>query len=140
MRFRIVAVGKVRETHVRRAIDDYLGRVRHYLKCDEVEVADASGIARAVPERYSVVALDPAGKQLTSEAFAAWIGDRMNRAEHGLAFLVGGADGLPRQIVDRAALKLSLSTMTLPHRLARLFLAEQLYRAMTILRGEKYAR
>jgi 23S rRNA (pseudouridine1915-N3)-methyltransferase len=140
MRFRIVAVGKVREPYLRRAIDEYLGRLGHYVKCDEVEVAGASTLDRAVPDRYAVVALDPAGKQLTSEAFAAWIGDRMNRAEHGLAFLVGGADGLPRALVDRSALKLSLSTMTLPHRLARLVLAEQLYRAMTILRGEKYAR
>lgn len=140
MRFRIVAVGKVREPHVRRAIDDYLGRLAHYVKCDEVEVDDAAALARAVPDRYTVVALDPAGKQLTSKAFAAWIGDRMNRGEHGLAFLIGGADGLPRAQVDRAALELSLSTMTLPHRLARLFLAEQLYRAMTILRGEKYSR
>ncbi|MBI2895482.1 MAG: 23S rRNA (pseudouridine(1915)-N(3))-methyltransferase RlmH [Deltaproteobacteria bacterium] len=140
MRFRIAAVGKVREPYLRRAIDEYLGRIGHYARCEEVEVAGASALARAVPERYSIVALDPAGKQLTSEAFAAWIGDRMNRSEHGLAFLIGGADGLPGSLVARASLKLSLSTMTLPHRLARLFLAEQLYRAMTILRGEKYAR
>jgi 23S rRNA (pseudouridine1915-N3)-methyltransferase len=140
LQFRIVAVGKIREAWLRRAVDEYLSRVQRVLRCDEVEVTASAGLARAVPDRFSTVALDPGGKAMTSEGFAAWIGERMNRGEHGLAFLIGGADGLPRELVDRAALRLSLSTLTMPHRLARLVLAEQLYRALTILRGEPYPR
>lgn len=140
MRLRVVAVGKVREAHLRKAIDEYLDRTRKYLPTDEIEVADASAIPRALPDRFAVVALDPGGKALDSRAFAAWIGERMNRSERGIAFVIGGADGLPRDLVTRATLRLSMSAMTLPHRLARLLLAEQLYRAMTILRGEPYSR
>lgn len=140
MRLRVVAVGKVRESHLRKAIDDYLDRTRHYLPIDEVELSDGTGITRALPERFSVVALDPRGKTLTSEAFAAWIGERMNRGDKGIAFLIGGADGLPEAVVKGATLRMSMSSLTLPHRLARLVLVEQLYRAMTILRGEPYSR
>ena len=140
MRLRVVAVGKVREPHLRRAVDEYLDRTRKYLPTDEVEVADARAVARALPDRFAVVALDPAGQPLGSREFAAWIGERMNRGDKGIAFVIGGADGLPRDLVERATLRLSMSAMTLPHRLARLLLAEQLYRAMTILRGEPYDR
>lgn len=140
MRLRVVAVGKVREKHLRKAIDDYLDRTRHYLPTDEVELADDAGLAKALSDKLTVVALDPRGKALTSEAFAAWLGERMNRGDKGIAFVIGGADGLPEAVVGRATLRMSLSTLTLPHRLARLVLAEQLYRAMTILRGEPYSR
>jgi len=140
MRLRVVAVGKVREKHLRTAIDDYLDRTRHYLPIDEVELADDAGLAKALSDKLTVVALDPRGKALTSEAFAAWLGERMNRGDKGIAFVIGGADGLPEAVVGRATLRMSLSTLTLPHRLARLVLAEQLYRAMTILRGEPYSR
>lgn len=140
MRLRVVAVGKVRESHLRKAIDDYLDRTRHYFHTDEVEVADDAALLRALPDKFSIVALDPRGRSLTSEAFAAWIGERMNRGDKGIAFVIGGADGLPSELLARATLKMSLSTLTLPHRLARLMVAEQLYRAMTILRGEPYSR
>lgn len=140
MRLRVIAVGKVRETHLRKAIDDYLERARHYFPTDEIELTGDAGIVRALPDRFAVVAMDPAGKALTSEAFAAWIGERMNRGDKGIAFVIGGADGLPAAVLARATLKMSMSAMTLPHRLARLVLAEQLYRAMTILRGEPYSR
>ena len=140
MRIRVVAVGKVREPHLRAAIDDYLDRARRYFPTDEVEVAGDTAIARALPARFAIVALDPAGESLTSPAFAAWIGERMNRGDKGIAFVLGGADGLPREVVSRATLRLAISALTLPHRLARLVIAEQIYRAMTILRGEPYAR
>lgn len=140
MRIRVVAVGKVREAYLRAAIDDYLDRARRYFPTEEIEVASGAGLARALPDRFAVVALDPGGESLTSSALAAWIGDRMNHGDPGIAFVLGGADGLPRDIVGRARLRLALSALTLPHRLARLVIAEQIYRSMTILRGEPYAR
>src|SRR3970040_1985715 len=110
MRLRVVAVGKVRESHLRKAIDDYLERTRHYLPTDEVELASDAGLVKALPDRFSIVALDPKGKAFTSEAFAAWLGERMNRGDKGIAFVIGGADGLPDAVVSRATLRMSLST------------------------------
>ena len=77
---------------------------------------------------------------LRSEAFARRLSQWGSQGKGEVVFLIGGADGLPREIADAAYVRLSLSTMTLPHRLARVLLLEQLYRAMTILRGEPYAR
>jgi 23S rRNA (pseudouridine1915-N3)-methyltransferase len=77
---------------------------------------------------------------MSSAAFARWLDARMAQGKGRVVFVIGGAEGLPASIRERADEKLSLSAMTLPHRLARLFLAEQLYRAITILRNEPYAR
>ena len=77
---------------------------------------------------------------MTSESFAKWLESCATRGKGKIVFLIGGADGLPPEIVARADDRLSLSPMTFPHRLARLILVEQLYRAVTILRGEPYAR
>ena len=95
---------------------------------------------KKIPEASHVVALDVVGRSMTSEAFARWLEARATRGKGKIVFLIGGADGLPSEVLARSAEKLSLSAMTLPHRLARLVLAEQLYRAVTILRGEPYAR
>lgn len=85
------------------------------------------------------VFLDPAGKSLTSAGFAALVGKAELEARD-LVFLIGGHDGLPPQWRSKADLLLSLSTMTMPHELARAVLAEQIYRALTILRGHPYPR
>lgn len=144
MRFRIVAGGKIREKYLRTAINEYLDRLKHYLPVDIVEVPQgrgakvASAIERALPPRYELWVLDAAGKEPTSRELARWIEQRMTRGTKGVALVIGGNDGIPQDILSRAELRLSLSRMTLPHRLARLVLAEQLYRAMTIIRGEPY--
>jgi 23S rRNA (pseudouridine1915-N3)-methyltransferase len=142
----IVAVGKVKERGLRDAIDEYLKRVSRTFSIDEVEVKDAppavlrAALEKKLPAPAHVVALDVAGRSLSSEAFARWLESRLTQGKGRVVFLIGGADGLPAEIIERADEKLSLSAMTLPHRLARLVLAEQLYRAVTILRGEPYAR
>jgi 23S rRNA (pseudouridine1915-N3)-methyltransferase len=144
VRLRIVAAGKVREPYLRAAVDDYLARLRRYLPVDEVEVppgVDAKAlraIERAIPARFEAWALDPEGQEPRSAELAAWLERRMGSGVAGVAFVIGGPDGLPAEVVRRAALRLSLSRLTLPHRLARLVLAEQLYRAATIIRGEPY--
>ncbi len=142
----VLAVGKVKERGLRDAIDEYLKRVARRFSVDEVEVKDAppnvleAALQKKLPEAAHVVALDVAGRSLSSEAFARWLESRLTRGKGRVVFLIGGADGLPGGTIARADEKLSLSAMTLPHRLARLVLAEQLYRAVTILRGEPYAR
>lgn len=145
MRIAIVAVGRVKERGLRDAIDDYEKRVRRYAKLDEIELDDArdaeleARFRKAIPARARVVALEVEGQRMASERFARWIEQCEIGAVPAIAFLIGGSYGLPRSVSDAADLKLSLSDMILPHRLARLFLAEQIYRAFTILRNEPYS-
>ena len=146
VRLSIVAVGKIKERGIREAIDDYVARVTRHFPIEEIELRDAPAAAlsasfeKRIPADAHVAALDVDGLAMTSDAFARWLDGRMRRGKGNVAFLIGGAEGLPQPIRARADEKISLSAMTLPHRLARLFLAEQLYRAVTILRHEPYAR
>jgi 23S rRNA (pseudouridine1915-N3)-methyltransferase len=144
----IAAVGRVKEPEYRALLDEYYGRTRRYCALDEVEVREEredrvrAGIEKAAQGaggRGVLVALDVEGRGLSSEAFAKKLGEMLDRAEVPV-FAIGGADGLPQDVRKSAAWKLSLGPMTLPHRLARLVLAEQVYRAFTILKGEPYNR
>jgi len=96
-------------------------------------------MARAIPERARVVALEVGGDRMTSEKFAGFVGRCESGAVANVAFLIGGSYGLPRSVSEAADVRLSLSDMIFPHRLARLFLVEQIYRAFTILRNEPYS-
>lgn len=144
MRIVVVAVGKVKERPLRAVLDDYLGRIRRYVPVDEIELADAPA-AKLEPAflkhtaEATTVALEIGGKQLQSEEFARSLGKMSARHKGIVAFLIGGADGLPPRVSQGATDRWSLSPLTFPHRLARLVLIEQIYRAMTILRGEPYA-
>jgi 23S rRNA (pseudouridine1915-N3)-methyltransferase len=143
MRIVVVAVGRVKDRPLRTAIDEYLGRVRRYTACDEVELADAPhaklepALAKATSEA-TTIALEVTGRSVASEAFAAKLARAAERNKGIVAFLIGGADGLPPRVSAGASDRWSLSPLTFPHRLARLVLVEQIYRAMTILRGEPY--
>lgn len=145
MRFRLIAVGKVKQGDLRASLDDYLGRIRRYCPCDEVELRDgspaevAARFRKAIPDRSRVVALEVLGKRLTSPDLAAYVQRGELDAVPNLVWLVGGAYGLPPEVSKAADMQMSLSAMTLPHRLARVVLAEQLYRAFTILRDEPYS-
>jgi 23S rRNA (pseudouridine1915-N3)-methyltransferase len=142
----ILAVGRVRERGLREVIDDYVKRVARHFPIEEIEVKDApmpalrAALEKKLPDGAHVVALDARGKTMTSEAFARWLEVRTTSGKGKVVFVLGGADGLPPEILARAAETVSLSTMTFPHRLARVILVEQLYRSVTILRGEPYAR
>jgi 23S rRNA (pseudouridine1915-N3)-methyltransferase len=140
VRLAIVAVGKLRHAALRALVDEYLARVRRHVRCDEIEVGDAAAVGRALPGQAFVVALDPRGDALGSVELARRVERWASRGKGVLAFVIGGAEGLPAALIESAGARLSLSSLTLPHRLARLLLAEQLYRTMTILRGEPYAR
>jgi 23S rRNA (pseudouridine1915-N3)-methyltransferase len=135
----VIAAGKLRGPE-RALADEYLGRVRRYVSCDERETKDSADLMRALPKEAVVVALEPGGDALSSTELAKRLEKWASRRKGIVAFIVGGASGVPADVVSRADARLSLSSLTLPHRLARVVLAEQLYRAMTILRGEPYAR
>ena len=144
MRVRIIAVGKAKDRDLRSLLGDYYARINRYAKLEEIELKDgkvdevADRLAKGIPDRSRVVALEVDGKPLSSRDLANWIGRAENESVQTLVFLIGGSYGLPQAISKKADLRLSLSAMTLPHRLARLFLAEQIYRGFSILRGEPY--
>jgi len=151
MRVTVAAVGKPRNAALAAAIHDYETRAARYWPLDVHEVREerASSInSDAVREREGqrlsekvgsarIVACDPGGKSYSSEQFAKWLHGERER-DHDTAFVIGGAFGLSEEILNKAAVKLSLAPWTLPHELARLVLAEQLFRAGTIIRGEPY--
>ncbi len=124
--------------------DQYMKRIRRHVSIDTIEIearAPRTLLARIQRETRGahVVALDAGGRTLTSGAFARHLDALMSH--HGsLAFLVGGAEGFPSGIDALVSERLSLSPMTLPHRLARVLLLEQIYRATTILHNEPYHR
>ena len=151
MHIRLVAVGRDRSGLYAPAVAEYAARLARHVRFELVEVAEArkhAGTVRAREEegeallrrigaRERVVALDEHGKEYTSAELArrleAWMAGGRD-----VALVIGGADGLSREVLARADETLALSRMTLAHRLARLVLVEQLYRAMTIVRGEPY--
>lgn len=152
MRVRVVAVGRLRNAGLKAACDDYVRRAARGLRLEVREVADsgrragspqdarrieAERLLAAVPPGARIIAVSRAGRTLSSDAFAALVG-RWREEAKDVALLVGGAFGLDAGLLRRANLTLSLSSFTLPHELARLVLLEQLYRAVTILKGEPY--
>ncbi len=151
MRIRVLAVGRDRSGLYRPALEEYARRLGRYARFEVVEVPEArrhAGTPRAREEEGEailarlrdgerVVALDERGREPTSEELARRLGAWL-AGGRDLALVVGGADGLAEAVKARADESLSLSRLTLAHRLARLVLLEQLYRAFTILRGEPY--
>ncbi|HEY7725008.1 MAG TPA: 23S rRNA (pseudouridine(1915)-N(3))-methyltransferase RlmH [Anaeromyxobacteraceae bacterium] len=153
MKMRVLAVGRDRSGLYAPAVEEYARRICRWARFEVVEIPEArrhAGTPRAkdeegeailarLGERERLVALDEGGSEPTSVELArrlrAWL-----EGGRDVAFAVGGAAGLSAAVLARAEERLSLSRMTLAHRLARLVLAEQLYRAFTILRGEPYHR
>jgi 23S rRNA (pseudouridine1915-N3)-methyltransferase len=138
VKIQILAVGKMRDRHMAAICDDYVQRARRHLPIEIVEIDDDAALARRLPARAELIALEPGGDAWTTEELARYLEQRMLHGAQTIAFLIGGALGLPKDVVAKSARRLSLSNLTLPHRLARVVLCEQLYRAMTIIRGEPY--
>lgn len=145
MKIAIIAVGKVKQLGLRAELDDYLKRIQRYTSCSEIELKDGSDaevlarFEKAIPAKSKRIALEVGGQAISSHGLADLVAHAERTAVPALAFLIGGAYGLPRSLSAGAQLQLSLSALTLPHRLARLVLAEQVYRAYTILRNEPYS-
>jgi 23S rRNA (pseudouridine1915-N3)-methyltransferase len=138
LKIQVLAVGKMRDRHMAALCDDYLKRARRHVPVEVVEVVDDDALARRLPARAEVIALEPGGDSWTTAALAKHLEHQMLHGVQTVSFVIGGALGLPREIVKKASRRLSLSNLTLPHRLARVVLCEQLYRAMSIIRGEPY--
>ena len=140
MRLVVIAAGRLKEKETRAIADDYLARIRRWVKCDEIEVKSARELSGAVPEGALLVALEVDGDALTSSELSRRVERWGSTGKGVVAFVIGDADGIPKALSQSAKARISLSTLTLPHRLARVLLLEQLYRSLSILRGEPYAR
>ncbi len=150
MEINLVAVGKLRP-YYREAFDDYARRLKRYAVLREHEVREASRaptvaaqrgeetqrLTSHIPQNSTVVALARVGAGWTSADLARQV-DRWLLAARPLAFVIGGSHGLDASLISRVVASWSLGPLTLPHELARVVVAEQLYRAFTILRGEPY--
>lgn len=119
---------------------EYLERTRRHVPIEVNEVDKAAGLLRGIPAAAEIIALEPGGACWTTDELKSFVESRMTRGARALVFLIGGAEGLPREVVDKAQRRLSLSPLTLPHRLARVILCEQLYRCISSIRGEPYCR
>ena len=145
MQVRVVAVGKLKDRGLRRLVDDYAQRVSRYGKFEEVELRDSDvnalshRLRKEFTPRTRTIALEVNGQRLTSPGLADVFRRCQNDAIQRTTFFIGGAYGLPPDVSRDCDLRISLSDMTLPHRLARLLLVEQVYRAFTIIRGEPYS-
>ncbi len=149
MKLSVVSIGKDRSGLFAPGVQEYAKRLSHVAKLELLELSESkrSGPAAKADEAQTIlgklkptdvlIALDERGKSLGSVAFAKWLEQHKEQGRH-VVCVIGGDEGLDDTVRARAQLTLSLSAMTLPHRLARLVLMEQLYRAFSILRGEPY--
>jgi 23S rRNA (pseudouridine1915-N3)-methyltransferase len=143
MKLRLLMLGKTRREEARALLDDYIARIRHYSDIEVTESRDAGPAALRklkLDSSATIVLLDAAGKQFTSQQFARWLGDLRDRGTRDLVFLCGDAEGFPADLRAGAKQKISLSTLTMPHEFARVVLAEQIYRAFAILAGHPYPK
>jgi 23S rRNA (pseudouridine1915-N3)-methyltransferase len=143
MKIRLVMLGKTRRPEIRALVEDYASRIGRYAEIEINEIRDGSPAALRklkLDSAATVVLLDAAGKQFTSQQFARWLGDLRDRGARELVFLCGDADGFPDELRAAAKQKISLSTLTMPHEFARVVLAEQIYRAFAILAGHPYPK
>jgi len=135
-------LGKTRRAELRAVIDDYVQRVARQCPIEVSEVRDGEAVQKKLDadRAATAVLLDAGGKAYSSEAFARWLGELRDRGTRELIFVCGDADGFPQELRERVAAKISLSSMTYSHELARAMLAEQIYRAFAILAGSPYPR
>jgi 23S rRNA (pseudouridine1915-N3)-methyltransferase len=142
MKIRLVLLGKTRRAECRTMLEDYVARIRYYAELEFAEMREDSAALRRLefPPGATIVLLDAAGNQYTSTDFARWLGRERDRGARELVFLCGGADGFPESVRKQAAVKISLTSLTMPHELARVVLAEQIYRGFAILAGHPYPK
>jgi 23S rRNA (pseudouridine1915-N3)-methyltransferase len=154
MKFQFWSIGKSNETYVKSGVEDFTKRISNYFKIEwniipvpknagmlsELDLKKKEGelIIQWLDKEDYLVLLDERGKQLTSEGLADFIQARANESTKKIVFLIGGAFGVDDIVLKRANFKWSLSQLVFPHQLVRLILAEQVYRACTILKNEKY--
>ncbi|MBX2810865.1 MAG: 23S rRNA (pseudouridine(1915)-N(3))-methyltransferase RlmH [Myxococcales bacterium] len=154
MKIRLIVVGRDRNDPICLAADDYVHRLRRAVTFEVVEVKEtplrktvspqvakaeeAGRIYKVLEPTFRSVALDCSGREMSSEELAGYLEMSRDRGLRGLSIVIGGPSGLDAQLLRQVNERWCLSKFTLPHRIARLMICEQMYRAYTILRGEPY--
>jgi 23S rRNA (pseudouridine1915-N3)-methyltransferase len=154
MTIKLIMVSKTDIPYLQTGIDEYIGRLKHYCSLEVVVIPALKNIGKAQPAEVkeregqmilkhlekvdAVMLLDEHGKEYTSVGFSEFLQKQMNAGTRTLAFVIGGAFGFSPAVYAAAHHQLSLSKMTFNHQMVRLFFAEQLYRAFTIIHHEKY--
>lgn len=153
MKTQLILVGKTTNKHLATVIDDYVGRIGHYMPFSVVVVPELKNtkalseeqqkeregelILQKIKPTDTLVLLDESGSEFGSVAFSQWL-QRKQSSARNLVFVIGGPYGFSKAVYNRADEQLSLSRMTFSHQLIRVVFAEQLYRACTIIKGEPY--
>lgn len=153
MRIKLICIGKTTDDYLKDGIGKFCGRIKHYANLEIVEYPEIKGTGKSAEKMKEeegklimskidksdyLILLDENGNHFTSVEFAQQLQNKMNRSLSSVVFLVGGPFGFSQEIYARANEKISLSKMTFSHQMVRLVFVEQLYRAFTILKGEKY--
>lgn len=154
MKIKLLQIGITDEEYLKEGIEKYLNRLKHYIsietitipalktgsKTDIKKLKEEEGklILSKISKSEILILLDENGKEYTSVEFSNYLQKKMNAGQGNLTFVIGGAFGFSEEVYKAANEKISLSKMTFSHQMIRLFFTEQLYRAFTILKGEKY--
>lgn len=154
MNFELIVIGKTDSVEVARLVEEYKGRVGHYVRFAITTIpdvrntrslseaqqkrAEGEAILRLLQPSDYVVLMDERGREYTSEEWAAWMQKRMAAGSKRLVFVIGGPYGFSQEVYDRADGLVALSKMTFSHQIVRAIFAEQLYRALTIINNEPY--
>ena len=151
MKLSILSVGKAHESYIKEGVELFTKRIGHYYPIDwqlitpskltepiQIKKAEAANILKSITATDVLVLLDETGKMLSSPGLSKLIQQKANQSAQRIVFLIGGAYGVEDEIKKRANFTWSLSELVFPHMLVRLILAEQVYRACSILANEKY--
>ncbi len=154
MKIVLLMVGKTTESYYTQAIDEYVGRLKHYISFESEVIPELKKtknlqtelqkeregelIKKALKQGDYIVLLDEKGKEFTSVGFSDYIAMKQQKVSKRLVFIIGGPYGFSEEMYGLANEKISLSKMTFSHQMIRILFVEQLYRAMTILSGEPY--
>ena len=154
MKIRLIVIGKTNAAYLKTGESDYEYRLKHYCKFEEllipkiknsgklshsdVKIKEGKLILKSVDQNDQIILLEEKGKSFSSVDFSNFLNQKLLSSTKRLVFVIGGAFGFSEEVYKRANSKLSLSKMTFSHQMIRLIFKEQLYRAFTILKGEKY--
>ncbi len=154
MKVKLIVVGKTNTAYLKTGENEYVNRLKYYCKFEEIIINDVKNgsklsknelkvregnlILKKISSIDKVILLDNKGKSYSSIEFSIFLKEKMLHSTKSLVFIVGGAYGFSDEVYNRANNKLSLSKMTFSHQIVRLIFKEQLYRAFTIIKGEKY--
>ena len=154
MKVKFICIGKTGKDFLVEGEKEYLNRLKHYISIEKIEIPDLKNAKKLSKDQIkelegkeilgkilpgeTLILLDERGKTFSSVGFSEFVQQKFNQGGKGLCFVIGGAYGFSSEVYDKSTGKISLSSMTFSHQMVRMIFLEQLYRALTILKGEPY--